>query len=150
MQASSTNFSAIISIISSCFLVSQWAFNDNKLLPHHWFHGKTGLIFIFLFQQEKILFITNFYKDHGQKTFKFICCLLALYLVTNTIFSLCTVCITVAPSMMKKHDPPCHMLKPLYHAHSMHTTSASHYHQCYLPLMPSRGSRHILHFNTLP
>jgi len=32
-------------------------------------HGKTGLIFIFLPQQQHFLFITHFNKDHEQENF---------------------------------------------------------------------------------
>jgi len=47
--------------------MSERAFNDIKLLPHHCCHGKTGLIFIFLLWQQHFLFIGHFHKDHEQK-----------------------------------------------------------------------------------
>ena len=64
-----SNSWANIQILCSCFLVSEWAVNRIKLLPHHCCGGKIGLAFIFLLWKQNFNFITHFYKDHEQGIF---------------------------------------------------------------------------------
>ena len=64
-QASSPNFLATIWTLCSCFLMSEWSFNNFKLLPHHHCCGKTVSTFIFLLQQQHFIFIQEIWNKRG-------------------------------------------------------------------------------------
>ena len=119
MQASSPNFLAAIWIICSCFLMSEWAFNNIKSLPHHccwsktaFFYSSNNMLFLspisakIMSRKVFILFNWSFLLQMWNKWFNIVIyCLPPLYLAMKAIFPLWLKIILTSGPWLKSQHP---------------------------------------------